>query len=143
MVWLGVIIAGLMLTIGGVVYVRGLKKTIKTEKSGEVKLTDGTGKERQTERILGITEKWDYQSGVIEVKTEDGKIRSFKLEPPKTQIFVPEARKKTEKEILIRDRNNLHWSTAFCAGDGVTVLFDGQGVAGINNYGYRMCGLRE
>lgn len=89
----------------------------------------------------GIVERWNPDTGEIEFLRED-KLWKLTVDPTQATVFVPS---KTVKAgvILIADKSNPHWKSAFCKGDYVSIRMSENKVIFIDNGGYRACGFRE
>jgi hypothetical protein len=138
---IGVVLVGII----GIRYFFSQKENKEVAKyaEGTVNFVDTQGKVVEAERLIGQVEGWDQVKGVLTVRFDNGETRNFELKPPETMILVPEAQARSMRVIMIKSRENKHWPTAFCNGDTVTVGVKDGMVAGVDNGGKRMCGLKE
>ena len=125
---IGVVVIGII----GIRYFFGGKENKEVVKNtqGVVNFVDTKGKVVEAQRLIGQVEGWDQTNGILTVKFDTGEKRDFKLNPPETVIFVPVAQAKTKQVIMIKSRENIHWPTAFCSGDTVTIGVEGEKVVG-------------
>ena len=121
---------------------RGREEGADNFEGGTTNFVDTKGKVVEAQRLMGQVKEWDQAGGILTVEV-DGSQRDFKLNPPETVIFVPVAQAKTKQVLMIKSKENIHWPTAFCSGDAVTIGVEGEKVVGVENGGSRMCGLKE
>ena len=104
---------------------------------------DGTFQRMQS--IHGQVIRWQYQSGVLQIKTDQDEIKSFQIDPSTSKVFVPKARRSDNDNqlFILKINSGLHWQTAFCLGDEASLLVDNSDkVNVVINAGKRMCGYQ-
>lgn len=76
---------------------------------------------------FGTTEKWEPKKGDLTVKSDDGHQFTVHLDgSSEEQVMVGKAGEMTTGRMIITD-TSVHWATAFCPQDQVTVAYDLQG----------------
>lgn len=127
--------------IVGVVVVITSRLRDPVDVDNKMSVVDGYGKKKHVDRLVATVVSWEPTDGRLAVVV-DGIESEYQLEPPRTVIFIPIAGRKNNQVLLVNDQKHEHWSTAFCTGDGVTILFDREEVVSVDNFGNRACGLR-
>lgn len=104
-------------------------------------ISDNKGKNVEAVAVDGgIVQKWSPETGEIEFIREE-KLWKLTVDPTKAMITIPNISDKS-KIIFISDRSSMHWKTAFCKGDFVSIRLSGNKVMAIDNGGYRSCGFK-
>jgi hypothetical protein len=91
----------------------GIKKSTSEVSNPSTQVTtNNKGVKVETGRISGIVQSWDYKNGALEVLV-DGKTRNLTIDLTKTRMMV-------------KEKNTLRWTTAFCPADTLTGGYDGE-----------------
>jgi len=104
-------------------------------------ISDNKGKKVEAVAVDGgIVQKWSPETGEIEFIREE-KLWKLTVNPTEAMITIPNISDRT-RIILVSDKSSLHWKTAFCKGDFVSIRLSGNKVMAIDNGGYRSCGFK-
>ena len=102
---------------------------------------DKFGVKRDTVNVGGIVQSWDSENGLLEFM-RDNKLWKLNIDPESMIIFVVNVSNKNNV-ISINDKSNVHWNTAFCVGDRVSLRLTSTGqLIFIDNDGNRSCGFK-
>jgi len=121
------------------------KSETEVQAKKETGLTNADGSFRKMMGLSGVVSNWDWQRGVLTVNLDDKIVNDFKISPPQTILMVPVSQNYDDDKSLhiLRRANGLHWETAFCEGDTVSLMInENQDVMNVVNTGIRTCGFK-
>lgn len=111
------------------------------EDKGTVVSLKDEGNIEVVKQEIGEVVAWNPNSGKLSISVE-GVNKEIILKPKEMTIFIPVAQKKSNQLIPLDSTNNVHWQTAFCDKDTLTVGYDeNDKVRMVMGSGYRACGF--